>query len=99
MAAQKQAQFLDLRDAFQGREVCSSASELVHGTPSAARDEWVRSTLSLAQGSAQEIMHPNAFGQRALGRCLALLADQAGLSYTCHNSPGQDESAMALSPS
>jgi hypothetical protein len=99
VAAQKQAQFLDLRDAFQGREVCSSASELVHGAPSGARDEWVRSTLSLAQGSVQEIMHPNAFGQRALGRCLALLAGRSGPSYACHNSPGQDESAMVLTPS
>ncbi|MGZ4666552.1 MAG: GDSL-type esterase/lipase family protein [Frankiaceae bacterium] len=98
-AAQKHAQFLDLRDAFQGREACSKASELVHGTPSAARDEWVRSTLSLAQGSTQEIMHPNAFGQQALGRCLALLANKTGPSYACHNSPGRDESAMTLSPS
>ena len=99
VALDKHAQFLDLRDAFQGREVCSSASQLVDGTPTGARDEWVRSTLSLAQGSTQEIMHPNAFGQRALGRCLALLADQAGPSYACHNSPGQDGSAMTINPS
>lgn len=99
VAAAKQIQFLDLRDALQGREACASASALVHGTPSAAQDEWVRSTLSLAQGSVQEIMHPNAFGQRAFGRCLALLAGRSGPSYACRNSPGQDESGMTLNPS
>jgi hypothetical protein len=70
VAASRGAQFLDLRDLLQGREVCAAASSLVTASnpPSSTRSEWTRFLVSGAgQGDLQESFHPNAYGQRALG--------------------------------
>ena len=67
-------QFLDLSNAFQGREFCSDSTSLVgpSGTPgpaNSATHEWTRfvNQGSLTQGEIQELFHPNAFGQQATG--------------------------------
>jgi hypothetical protein len=97
------AQFLDLRDAFQGREFCSESSSLVgvggSSPPDATVHEWGRflNQASLTEGEIQELFHPNAFGQQALARCLTLLWAQSGPEYRCTNQAGQGPSGMQLS--
>ncbi|MEU6233105.1 GDSL-type esterase/lipase family protein [Kitasatospora sp. NPDC047058] len=102
VAAAKGVQFLDLGDMLQGREVCStSARQATSATaPSATTGEWARfvdSGLSASQGTVQESMHPNYYGQQALGRCLTLLYARPSGDYACRNTAGQDASGMYLS--
>ena len=74
VAAAADAEFLDLSDAFDGREVC--ADDASQGTGVDA--EWVRFvSTGILQGEIQESLHPNAYGQRALGACLARVHDAA----------------------
>ncbi|MFJ5552056.1 GDSL-type esterase/lipase family protein [Streptomyces sp. NPDC093225] len=100
VAAAKGAQFLDLRDMLQGREVCAKSSKLVSATSpaSATTSEWARwIDSSETQGKVQESMHPNHFGQLALQRCLALAyAQSATASNSCRNTAGSDASGMYL---
>ncbi|THA44162.1 hypothetical protein E6R62_37180 [Streptomyces sp. A1136] len=102
VAAAKGVQFLDLRDMLQGREVCAKASQQVSTTApaSAGTSEWARwIDNNESQGLVQESMHPNYFGQLAVGRCLALaLAQPANASSGCKNTPGGDQSGMYLTP-
>lgn len=102
VAASRGAQFLDLRDMLQGREVCSTATSLVGSSgPSPTRSEWARFLVSgLFQGDLQESFHPNAYAQRALGNCLALVyAQPASTNWSCRNTPGQSYGSMYLVPS
>ncbi|MFB7664330.1 GDSL-type esterase/lipase family protein [Kitasatospora sp. NPDC056138] len=101
VAADKGVQFLDLRDTLQGREVCSTSTSLASPShkPSATTSEWARfvdAGLSASQGTTQESMHPNYYGQLALGRCLALLYATSGGNYACGNTAGRDASGMYL---
>ncbi|MFJ3220825.1 GDSL-type esterase/lipase family protein [Kitasatospora sp. NPDC086801] len=101
VAASKGAQFLDLSDMLQGREVCSTATRQPTATagPSATTSEWARfldGGLNTTQGVLQESMHPNYYGQQALGRCLTLLWGQSSGDYACRNTAGQDASGMYL---
>ncbi|MFD7923863.1 hypothetical protein ACFV3R_32255 [Streptomyces sp. NPDC059740] len=82
------AEFLDLSRAFEGREVCSKTT--VHagpGTrPSGSTSEWVRFVTSGAgQGQSQESLHPNYYGQLALGTCLGLELAHAPGDHSCLN--------------
>ncbi|WP_267243976.1 GDSL-type esterase/lipase family protein [Streptomyces sp. PR69] len=99
VAAAKGAQFLDLRDMLQGREVCAGASRLVSASqpPSSVTSEWARWIDSdETQGPIQESMHPNHYGQLAQQRCLALIHGQANGDYACHNTTGYGASGMYL---
>ncbi|MET9964163.1 hypothetical protein ABZ128_34655 [Streptomyces sp. NPDC006326] len=102
VAAAKGVQFLDLRDMLQGREVCATASKQVtSAVPASAKtSEWARwIDSSETQGLVQESMHPNHFGQLAVGRCLALaVAQPATAGVGCKNTAGADQSGMYLSP-
>ncbi|MEV0414270.1 GDSL-type esterase/lipase family protein [Streptomyces sp. NPDC050448] len=102
VAAAKGVQFLDLRDMMQGREVCSTASKQVTSTAaaSAKTSEWARwIDSSETQGLVQESMHPNYFGQLAVGRCLALaVAQPANSASSCKNTAGADQTGMFLTP-
>ncbi|MET9606604.1 GDSL-type esterase/lipase family protein [Streptomyces sp. NPDC006512] len=102
VAAAKGAQFLDLRDMMQGREVCAKASKQVSSSvpASAKTSEWARwIDNNESQGLIQESMHPNHFGQLAAGRCLALaVAQPAGSGVSCKNTAGGDHSGMYLTP-
>src|SRR4051794_32956597 len=101
VAAQRDVTFMDLRNAFDGREACSKHRELASTSdpPSPERSEWVRFlTSGLIQGDLQESLHPNAYGQQALGRCLSLVVAEPGEDFICRpNGPGTDD--MAISPS
>ena len=67
------------------------------GTPTAQTSEWVRFLDTDVQGYTQESLHPNAYGQRAMGRCYTLLAATTG-SARCLNTPGQGPEGMYLVP-
>ena len=97
VAAKAGAEYLDLRDALQGREVCATASSQATLTspPSGATSEWARFlTQNLVQGEIQETLHPNAFAQEALGRCLTLHWNAGPGNGRCRNTPGQGPQAM-----
>ncbi|MFJ3175663.1 GDSL-type esterase/lipase family protein [Streptomyces roseus] len=100
VAAAKGVQFLDLRDMMQGREVCAKASKQVSSSApaSAKTSEWARwIDSSETQGLVQESMHPNHFGQLALGRCLNLaVAQPANSASSCKNTAGADHTGMFL---
>jgi hypothetical protein len=86
VAHNRKVQFLDLTDAFRGHELCSSTAQQSTGHPSSATSEWVRFIDLAGQGDSAESLHPNAFGQQALGRCLAL-ATLTSKNVACHDIP------------
>jgi lysophospholipase L1-like esterase len=93
------AEFLDLQHALDGHQLCDSRARRVGPEgPAPQTAEWVR-RLSFTQGSTRESLHPNAYGQRAIGACLGLLyADPPG-DYTCHATPGRSYvDGMRLEP-
>jgi hypothetical protein len=102
VAVSKRVQFLDLRDAFQGREICSESTRqaTVSQGPSPTTSEWGRflNQSTVAQGVLQEAVHPNAYGQRALGRCLTLIWGSFSRGGDCTNVLGQGPEAMRLTP-
>jgi hypothetical protein len=98
----KGVQFLDLRDAFQGREVCSDSTEQasVGNPPSPTTSEWGRllNQSTVSQGVLQEAVHPNAYGEKALGRCLTLIWGSFSRGGNCNNVAGQGPTGMTLTP-
>ncbi|WP_225448065.1 hypothetical protein [Streptacidiphilus sp. P02-A3a] len=50
------------------------------------------------QGERQESLHPDFYGQLALGRCLALAADRPEPEghFRCTDTPGSGPEAMAV---
>jgi lysophospholipase L1-like esterase len=100
-AQAEQADFLDLRDAFSGHEVCSTADRQAGAGNTLARPvspltaEWVR-FVSTTQGRLQESLHPNTYGQLAFGDCLGKLWAAGPGSFGCANSAGRSPSAMVL---
>ncbi|MEU4119276.1 GDSL-type esterase/lipase family protein [Kitasatospora sp. NPDC028055] len=101
VAAAKGAQFLDLSNMLQGREVCSTAARQpsAGSGPSATTSEWARfldGGLNTSQGALQESMHPNYYGQQALGACLGQLWTRPSGNYACNNTAGRDASGMYL---
>jgi hypothetical protein len=100
VAAEKGVQFLDVRDALDKHEVCHKSSSLVPSSgPNPAVHEWTRWVNSgCCQGDAQESMHPNAYGQRALGKCVELIWGKSPTSgnWTCKNTPKQSYTSMSL---
>jgi lysophospholipase L1-like esterase len=102
VAVSKSVQFLDLRDAFQGREICSKSTRQASLTepPSPTTSEWGRllNQSTVTQGVLQEAVHPNAYGQRALGRCLTLIYGSFSRGGNCTNVAGEGPDAMRLTP-
>jgi hypothetical protein len=98
-AAASGAEFLDLRHALDGHQLCDRRSRRVGPAgPSPQTSEWVR-RLSFLQGSSRESLHPNAYGQRAIGTCLGLLYVAPRGDYACHDQPGQSyENGMSIGP-
>jgi hypothetical protein len=97
VAAEKGVQFLDVRDALNGHEVCHRNSSLVTSSPNSIAHEWVRwVNTGCCQGDAQESVHPNAYGQRAIGKCVQLMYAKTSGNWTCRNTPGGDYNAMSL---
>jgi hypothetical protein len=88
-AAAAGAEFLDVQHALDGHQLCDSrASRVGAAGPSPASSEWVR-RLAFVQGSSRESLHPNAYGQRALGACIGLLHASRPGDYACGAEPGR----------
>ncbi|GAB3466649.1 GDSL-type esterase/lipase family protein [Actinophytocola sediminis] len=91
VAQETNADFLDLRNALNGHEVCAKGVDqagegntLANSLPK-AHSEWMRwiGAPGVGQGDVQEFMHPNFYGQQELGRCLNTLANGEESSFTC----------------
>jgi hypothetical protein len=104
IAVEKGVGFLDLSDFLQNREICSvhDRSELFLGPPSSSASEWARAIYvtaqqGIAQGDANEAIHPNAYAQRGLQRCLTSVYEhvwnegQSTVHLKCVNNPGGPE--------
>ncbi len=97
VAAEKGVQFLDVRDSLNGHEVCHRSSSLVSSSPNPVTSEWVRwVNTGCCQGDSQESVHPNAYGERALGKCVELMNAKTSGNWTCRNTAGQSYNAMTL---
>lgn len=87
-AAAAGAEFLDLRHALDGHQLCDRRSGRIGPAgPSPVSAEWVR-RLAFVQGSSRESLHPNAYGQRAIGTCIALFYASPRGDYACQATPG-----------
>jgi lysophospholipase L1-like esterase len=96
VADQTGVQFLDLTDAFRGHELCAATARQSTGAPAGATSEWFRFVDLAGQGESSESLHPNYFGQKALGRCLAL-ATLTSKDVACHGVPRLPTWAVHLS--
>jgi len=72
VAASHNVQFLDLLNAFRGHELCAASDQQSTGHPTSSTSEWIRFIDLAGQGDISESLHPNYFGQKALGQCLTL---------------------------
>jgi hypothetical protein len=88
-------QFLDLTDAFRGHELCAATARQSTGHPRSAISEWFRFIDLAGQGDSSESLHPNYYGQRALGQCLALTT-LTRRNVACHAVPGLSTWAVHL---
>ncbi len=96
VAAASGVDFLDLSDALKGHEACA-ATVRQRTSADGVRSEWIRFiSTGVGQGDIEESAHPNAYGQRALGRCLALAFEKLGADLRCVNTAGAGVSAMRL---
>ncbi len=93
-------EFLSLKEAFVGKELCHKDVRNVRNGEGnlPAEHEWVRMVAEI-QGTLQESMHPNAYGQIAMGRCLRMLWNNTVNSiyntFSCTNQ-GQGPQQMTL---
>jgi len=99
-AASRGVPILELIGAFQGHEFCSVHDQAVTPLtpPSATRSEWGRavSASTITQGETQELFHPDAFGQMALGECVGGLFAAPRGSYACSGGPLVAPSGMVV---
>jgi hypothetical protein len=91
------ASFLDLSNAFDGHELCADGTSHPIGDPKAKDSEWVRFVDYSGQGEYAESLHPNYFGQQAVGRCIAKAAVATGNS-TCTGVPDKGLEGLRLTP-
>lgn len=90
------AEFLDLRGALDGHQLCDRRSRLVgESGPTPSGSEWVR-RLSLLEGTTRESLHPNAYGQRAIGACVGLQLGMPPGEYSCRSASGGGPEAVGL---
>ncbi len=94
-AADRGVQFLDLKQAVAGHQLCSAEASQSTGTPVASGVEWIRFIDLAGQGSPSESLHPNFYGQAAVGRCIALAA-RAGRNASCAAVAGRGVWAVHL---
>lgn len=105
VANRKGLDFLDLRNLFQGHEVCAKTARQAVSANSlknpVAGDvaEWARFLVAMgSQGTQQESLHPNYYGQLALGACLRSVYDFTGAAkhHVCHNVPGKGPKTVTM---
>ena len=95
-AAATGSEFLDLSSALKGHEACAQTARQGTATDGVGV-EWIRYiNTGIRQGEAEESAHPNAYGQLALGQCLALAVASPATSDRCLNTLGSGVTAMRL---
>ncbi|GLY13800.1 GDSL-type esterase/lipase family protein [Kineosporia rhizophila] len=95
-AAHRQgATFLDLSNAFDGHELCADGTTHPRGEPNSTDVEWVRFVDYTGQGDYAESLHPNFYGQQAIGRCIAGAARLKG-DATCTGLPEKGLKALRI---
>ncbi|MEV8476488.1 GDSL-type esterase/lipase family protein [Streptomyces sp. NPDC051173] len=113
-ASETGATFLDVKNAFTGHELCAKEDrQATEGNSTknplkSQEAEWVRwipylyfSGLPWAsQGDQQESLHPNYFGQLALGKCLTRLGEELQLTtrttFECLNDGRNGADGMSV---
>lgn len=81
------AEYLDVQHAFDGHQLCDRRARRVGPEgPSPTSAEWVR-RLAFIEGSSRESLHPNAYGQRALGACIGLFYAVPAEDRACRAEP------------
>jgi hypothetical protein len=99
-AASRGVELLDLLHAFDGHEFCAKTDAAVSPLtpPSPTGSEWGRalSASTISQGETQEVFHPDAYGQMALGDCLTRLFASSPGNYSCAGGPGRAPGGMML---
>ncbi|WP_073450329.1 GDSL-type esterase/lipase family protein [Streptomyces yunnanensis] len=100
VATDRKTQFVDMSRLFRFHSLCSKADTQADGSHNQNKPlpsdtaEWARFLVALgSQGDQQESIHPNAYGQRALGRCLTQVVKDEfpPLSHlSCHDQPRLD---------
>ena len=102
----KDVEFLDITQAFNGHRLCEGPTTRSSGSgsPSPATAEWVR-FIDLTgsfppgkgwQGHENEAIHPNRYGQQAMGKCLQRMWAQPVGRYGCLGSANTTPSDMRL---
>ena len=99
VADREGAEYLDLQRALDGHQLCDRrASRTGPAGPSPRTAEWFR-RLGFSQGSPRESLHPNAYGQRAIGACIALAYAAPPGDHACRDTPGRSYTdGMHLEP-
>jgi lysophospholipase L1-like esterase len=99
-AASRGVELLDFLHAFDGHEFCAKTDAAVSPLtpPSPTGSEWGRalSASTISQGETQEVFHPDAYGQMALGDCLTALYAAPPGNYACAGGPGRAPGGMTL---
>ncbi|WNV82976.1 beta-propeller fold lactonase family protein [Umezawaea sp. Da 62-37] len=109
-AHDRDVEFLDVANLFDGHEVCAKGAEQAgadnwHENPLLGnKAEWGRfldGTTGLQQGDKDESVHPNYYGQRAMASCLTAVYDYDGgkHDHTCTNVPGKGAEHVELAHS
>jgi hypothetical protein len=99
VATAEETEMLDVMELFNGHEVCAKGVDLAsdqnwHGNPLLGNQaEWGRFLDAVAplQGLKEESVHPNYYGQNALGSCLTAVYEYDGDRpyHRCENVPGK----------
>lgn len=108
VAARRGVEFLDVHDLFAGHEVCNKASQQSSSSNSykdplpGRLSEWARFLDYFeTQGNVDESVHPNYYGQQALGACLAEVYRFTGpqKNHLCLNTAGKGPKDVRLTNS
>jgi YVTN family beta-propeller protein len=105
-ARERKVEFLDVRDLFKYHEVCAKAADQANSKHTALDpdfghvSEWARflDLLGSQGGVRDETVHPNYYGQQALGSCLAAVyrGTTSRPDHTCVHGPGYAPTNVTL---
>jgi hypothetical protein len=95
-------QFMDLRKAFTGHELCNTNTlRASTGPVSMDQAEWVNQLAVniIDSNKTSESFHPNAYGQQALQKCADMIFQRPDAGdYQCVNAAGSNATNMVLWP-
>lgn len=80
------AEFLDIEHALDGHQLCDRRATSAAAGVSPLAAEWVR-PLAFSNGGVHESLHPNAYGQQAIGACIGLAYVASPGDHTCYDTP------------